>query len=360
MKTKRLLFFFVLLVVLPSVCFTPLTKAANTNIPKYGVNIHIESEYPACASVLSDLREGGVYWIRTDMYTPSLLTSFWNDMKNEDIKVLGLLTQYPSDGGLYGSQDWQTYVQSMVNAAPDIPAWEIGNEPEQTWWSGSMTPQTYVTYLQQAYTIIKVADPNALIIGPAVSASSNGAQFLSSIKSLGAFNYLDAISVHYYVTLGATDLQSIESVVAGAKPIWITETGYQSTNGGSEAAQNSYVQNYLNSTSGILGSDPSIKVIIYYDLNDEGDGWGLNNGYPSYTPKQAYATFKSYLTVASSSNLPQEVSYGIAVVLIVVVIAAVVLMLKKSNSKKLRNAKINLISLSSFESKQPNFYPAYH
>lgn len=360
MKTKKLLSSFVILVVLLSVCFTPLTKAANTDIPKYGVNIHFEDEYPSCASVLSDLREGGVYWIRSDMYTPSLLTSFWNDMKNENIKVLGLLTQYPPGGGFYGSQDWQTYVQSMVNAAPDIPAWEIGNEPEQIWWNGSMTPQTYVTYLQQAYTIIKAADPNALIIGPAVAATYDGAQFLSSIKSLGAFNYLDAISVHYYVTSGDTDIQSIESVVAGAKPIWITETGYPSTNGGSEAAQNSYVQDYLNSTSGILGSDASIKVIILYELNDDGDGWGLNNGYPSYTPKQAYATFKSYLTVGSSSNLTQEVSYGIAVALIVVVIAAIVLMLKRSNSKKLRNAKINLISLSSFESKQPHFCPAYH
>ena len=235
----------------------------------------------------------------------------------------------------------------MVDAAPDLPAWEIGNEPEQTWWGGSMTPQTYVAYLEEAYAIIKAVDPTALIVGPAVSAWSNGTEFLSAIGGLGAFNYLNAVSVHYYPTLGFTDLASLESVVAGAKPIWVTETGCQSSNGGSEAAQNVFVMGYLNSTSGILGGNSSIKVIIYYDLIDEGDGWGLVNA--NYTPKQAYATFKSYLATGLSSAMLEEAIFVTTVAVIVAVIIAVVLLPKKAKSKKLRNSRTNLISFSSVE-----------
>jgi len=325
-------FLFMLLLV----CFIPFTKAATANIPRYGVVCQFD-EYPACASALSDLRQGGLYWIRGDCITPSAAASFWSSMKSEDIEVLGVLNQGLLQLGDVTSS-WQAYVQGIVNAAPDIPAWEICNEPDQTYY---ITPQTYMTYLQQAYTIIKAANPNALIIGPAVGCSSSGAQYLSTIKSLGAFNYLDAISVHYYVTLGYTDLQSIKSVVAGAKPIWITETGYPSTTSGGEAAQNSYVRTYLNPKSGILGSDPSIQVITYYDLNNADDGWGLNNGYPSYIPKQAYVTFKDYLNVSSSltqtptacPSLPQELIYGTAIVLIVATIITVVLILKNVIAK---------------------------
>ena len=94
MKTKELLSF-VLLAILFSACFAPLTKATSASIPRYGVNYHFEEEYPSSASVLADLREGGVYWVRTDMYNSSLLASFWSDMKKEGIKVLGLLTSIP-------------------------------------------------------------------------------------------------------------------------------------------------------------------------------------------------------------------------------------------------------------------------
>jgi len=266
---------------------TPPPSAA---IPKYGVVVQ-EDEYPECASALSDLRQAGSYWIRGDCVTPSEVASFWSAMNSQGIEVLGVLNQACLQLGEVGPT-WQAYVQSIVDAAPNVPAWEIGNEPEQTY---NITPQTYMTYLEEAYTIIKAADPHALIIGPAVGCSSTGAQYLSTIKSLGAFNYLDAISAHYYPYSGFSDIQDIESVVAGAKPIWITETGYPSDTSGGEAAQNSYVQTYLNSTSGTIGSDPAIKVIIYYDLNNADDSWGLNNGPPSYTPKEAYATFKSFV-----------------------------------------------------------------
>jgi hypothetical protein len=222
-------------------------------------------------------------------------------MKTKGIEVLGLLPWYSTS-----SSGWQTYVQNEVNAAPDLPAWEIGNEPEDSWWGGPMSTSTYMTLLQQAYAIIKAANPNAIIVGPAVGATT-GVSYLLSLIKLGLLNYVDVVSCHYYIYYSQTNITGIESDVAGRKPIWITETGWTTADQpGGEAAQNQYVKNYYNRTSGILGSDPAIQVIFHYELNDmnypapkgQDDGWGLTYGpQGNYGKKLAYATFKSYLAV---------------------------------------------------------------
>jgi exo-beta-1,3-glucanase (GH17 family) len=275
-----------------------------STLPKYGVNCRISGDYPISISTVNDMRQGGNYWVRVSLTDPSAIPAVQNYMQNED--VLWCLPQYGWDVG----QSWQQYVTMLTNSASsNVKAWEIGNEPEQSWWGGTITPQQYVTELQQAYTIIKAKDPTALIIGPAVATSASGLNFLSSIKSLGAFNYLDAISVHYYPTLGASNIQSIENVV-GSKPIWITETGF-TTYGSSESLQNSFYQTNYNPISGLIGKDPKIQVIIIYELNDysypteSGDGFGLTYGpYSNYLHKQAYTTFKSYLTLNATTSTP--------------------------------------------------------
>jgi hypothetical protein len=267
-------------------------------IPKYGICSHWQSgEYPGCASVYYDLATAGSYWIRGDTMSTSGLVAFWNDMKAHNIKVLGLLSWYHTT-----TSGFQSLVQSLVSAVPDLPAWEIGNEPEQSWWGGPMSTQTYLSLLQIAYPIIKAANPDAIIVGPAVATS--GASFLNELKGIGGFNYLDVISTHYYIKYGQTDLQAIKNVVAGAKPIWITETGWTTADqSGGEAAQANYVQNYYSPT-GIFGSDPAVQVILNYELNDNSypapagvdDGWGLTYGRnDNYATKQAYAVFKNLL-----------------------------------------------------------------
>ena len=43
---------------------------------------------------------------------------------------------------------------------------------------------------------------------------------------MGLLEFVDAISVHYYVYHQNLLLEEVKRVVAGRKPIWITETGW--------------------------------------------------------------------------------------------------------------------------------------
>ena len=159
----------------------------------------------------------------------------------------------------------------------------------------------------QAVPIIKNANPDAIIVGPAVACNSAGVSFLQSIKNLGAFDYLDVISLHFYIRWWHTEsfLNQLKAI-AGDKPIWITETGWDSVHqSGGESAQNTYLQEALNPTNGYLKD--GIDKVFYYCLNDaeypvtsEDEGWGLTYGPDrNYMKKQAYSTFKQYIAASA-------------------------------------------------------------
>jgi Glycosyl hydrolase catalytic core len=271
---------------------------------EFGVCFHhgaFGDEYtPAAASVLDDLRSAGKFWIRGDFQDPAKDARFAADMKRKDIQVLALLPWYSTD-----TSGWSAYVKRQVEATPDVPAWEITNEPEMTWWGGPIPPSTYMTMLREAHAIIKAANGNARLVGPAIGASSEGVAYLKSLIDMGLLEYLDAISVHYYVYHRNLRLEEAKRTVAGRKPIWITETGWTTADQeGGEQAQRSYVRSHYDRNRGLLGADPAVEVVFNYELNDErhpalagkDDGWGLTYGPEGgFRKKAAYHDFKELL-----------------------------------------------------------------
>jgi len=117
--------------------------------------------------------------------------------------------------------------------------------------------------------------------------------------------FVDAISVHYYVFHQTLLLEEVKRIVAGRKPIWITETGWTTADQeGGEKAQQAYIQSHYDRNNGILGADPAVEVIFNYELNDEhyparpgkDDGWGLTYGPEGgFRKKAAYHDFKKLL-----------------------------------------------------------------
>jgi hypothetical protein len=142
-------------------------------------------------------------------------------------------------------------------------------------------------------------------VGPAVGANEEGAAYLESLIDMGVLEFLDAISVHYYVFHRNMLLEEVKRVVAGRKPIWITETGWTTADQeGGEAAQRAYVRNHYDRNTGILAADPAVEVIFNYELNDDhypalpgkDDGWGLTYGPEgAFGKKAAYEDFKKLL-----------------------------------------------------------------
>jgi hypothetical protein len=281
----------------------PVTAAERT-ATEFGVCFHHGSfgnEYtPAAAAVLDDLRAAGKFWIRGDYQEPATDARFAADMKRKGIQVLALLPWYSKD-----ISGWPAYVKRQVQATPDVPAWEITNEPEMTWWGGPIAPASYMKMLREAHALIKATNKNARLVGPTVGATSEGAAYLNSLIDMGLLDYVDAISVHYYVFHHNTQLDAVKRVVAGRKPIWITETGWTTSDQeGGEKSQQMYIQSHYDRRIGILGADPAVEVIFNYELNDEhhpalpgkDDGWGLTYGPEGgFGKKAAYQDFKKLL-----------------------------------------------------------------
>src|SRR5262245_34216168 len=151
-----------------------LAAAAQARKPtEFGVCFHhaaFGGEYtPAAARVLDDLRSAGVFWIRGDFQDPARDAPFAADMHRKGIQVLALLPWYSKD-----TAGWPAYVAKQVRATPLVPAWEIANEPEMGWWGGPIAPADYIRMLRSAHALIKAANPDARIVGPAIGANPEG------------------------------------------------------------------------------------------------------------------------------------------------------------------------------------------
>jgi Glycosyl hydrolase catalytic core len=281
------------------------SAAAGRDRVELGVCFHhgaYGDEYtPASAAVLDDLRAAGPFWIRGDYEDPAKDAPFVADMARKGIRVLALLPWYSRD-----IAGWPALVRKEAHAVPGVDAWEIANEPEMSWWGGPIAPGDYMKMLRDAHAIIRSAQPDARIVAPAVGATAEGVAYLEKLIDLGLLEYVDAISVHYYVFHKSQQLEAVKQLVAGRKPIWITETGWTTADQqGGEEAQRRYVEEYYDPDRGILGADPAIELIFNYQLNDEhypappdkDSGWGLTYGPEGgFGKKAAYHEFRKLLT----------------------------------------------------------------
>jgi hypothetical protein len=231
-------------ICLVALCFVSPATAGERRPTEFGVCFHhgaFGDEYtPAAAAVLDDLRSAGKFWIRGDYQDPAKDARFAADMKRKGIEVLALLPWYSTD-----TSGWPAYVRKQVAATPAVPAWEITNEPEMPWWGGPIPAAAYMNMLREAHSIIKAANGDARLVGPAVGATSECVAYLQSLIDMGLLEFVDAISVHYYVYHQSQQLAEVKRIVAGRKPIWITETGWTTADQeGGEQEQRAYIQSH--------------------------------------------------------------------------------------------------------------------
>jgi len=133
---------------------------------------------------------------------------------------------------------WNNFVAAIVtHAAGRIKYWEIWNEPNSpSTYSGNIP--TMVNLAQNAYQVIKRIDPSAVVLSPAVTASS-GPGWLSTYLSDGGGEWSDVIAFHGYGNGVAENIVSVvksyQSVLAAhgesALPLWDTEGGWADGDG---------------------------------------------------------------------------------------------------------------------------------
>ena len=147
----------------------------------------------------------------------------------------------PSDLNADGSgadQFWKDFVTAIVqHAGGKIHSWEIWNEPDvPNEWTGTMAQMARMA--QDAYTIIKAADPTAVVTTPTAVDDGGGLQgiggWLSSYLTVNGGKFADIVSFHGYVGVSqgsfagniSSIVDTIDTIAIGtlaAKPRWDTE-----------------------------------------------------------------------------------------------------------------------------------------
>lgn len=250
--------------------------------------------------------------------------------------LTGSVTATPTWAGLplAGAPDPDTYAAFAGAVAArygsQIAAYEVWNEPNGVIFYAPVDPAGYTRMLKAAYTAIKTANPDAMVLAGSLGATTNVAgisvtpqRFLADMYAAGAAGYFDALSYHpYHYTLpfsaGAgtanTPLDQVrklyELMVAngdGDKQIWATEYGTATTPGWgvTQAEQAALLRDFLTAWSKLSYTGPA----FVYTSQDAQTGI-LNHEYnfglftSDGKPKPAAQVLAELIAVSGVGELP--------------------------------------------------------
>lgn len=253
-------------------------------------------------------KNASIQFVRADVTFDTTFQNIYSLSNSNSLKLIGILDyQTLNYNSSFTLTDWNNTVKKAQQTYPTIHVWEIWNEPTLSKYQlGYMdgTPQHYLVLLQSAYSILKTGDPAAIVlgIGGAQFGVSKDRNFTASVFYLGGGNYMDGLSFHAYpynLNIGQTwgyyqDIwtQDIQYYSQFGKPLWLTETGLQSTQN-SEADQTIYLNESYN-----FFKQNGMKSYTWYQLNDYYSNitlkaWGILR--TDYTAKPSYYTYQTLI-----------------------------------------------------------------
>jgi hypothetical protein len=272
-------------------------------------------------------RSANIGWIRSGDYWANINPGFqqWNfahadlvisEAESQSQKVLFVLSGAPpwcGGGPRWNTpcpiEFWKTYVDEVSRRYRGrVAAYEIWNEPDLInqaafgvgWdrWDMKVYP-TYVDYFVEAARIIRLNDPAAKIVGPALAGSDTRAVTIwqlfqnTNYADGNASNFVDVISFHHNGKEGqhsedvANNIRSRMILIQRwnprnyTKPVWITEFGWKVGPGQiSEDSQRTRIKNLLIEMGGggfgILRGYNIPQAFIYVLRTCDGDEtWGI-------------------------------------------------------------------------------------
>jgi hypothetical protein len=199
--------------------------------------------------------------------------------------------------------------------------WEIWNEPNISFWSPKPDAEQYTTLALAAAKAIRVAEPQATIVGPA--SSGFPWEFLETFLKSGILQYLDAVSVHPYreyrrgPETAAADYEKLRGLIdrcapearRGKIPILSGEWGYAShTRGVSLETQAAFAvrQQLANLLNGV-------PLSIWYDWKNDGEdanerehNFGVVKG--DLSPKPAYLALQTLTRELSGFRIARRIT----------------------------------------------------
>ncbi|HNT34224.1 MAG TPA: glycosyl hydrolase [bacterium] len=245
---------------------------------------------------ISNLKQLGIRWDRSDFWwhvlEPREGEFDWSfsdallDLYDQhDLQIFPILCYSSAwargDGFAPANElEWKQFANftfEAVNRYKDrIRYWEIWNEPNiLPFWRPQPDVEDYTRLLKEAYKAAKRADPNCIVVG--MCTAGFDLKFIERAYQLGARDYFDVLSCHYYLTgepeqAIKRDLQNLRHLMTrygdSDKKVWITEMGVTShpnrKHGVSEQQQaNLLVRNYLSNLATGL-----VEKIFWFCLVD--------------------------------------------------------------------------------------------
>lgn len=208
-------------------------------------------------------------------------------------------------------QDWYDYVFATVSRYKDsIHYWELWNEPNLSqFWKG--TQAEYINLVKVGADAAHAADPDCMVLAPELSSAGPASSWMTNLLQQ-AGDKIDIISYHQYdggdVPSGRlTGIDNMHNAIVAAgyanKPIWITESGWESDDIG-EQKQADYLVAMLDGMS----SRPWWKKFFWYQIW-EGPTGRAGLLYQDETPKPSWYAYRDY-TLAHPA--PEVVSVNLS------------------------------------------------
>ncbi len=312
-----------------------LVAAGLATASPFGLNVHLGPP-----DALDRVAGDGVEWVRVDfiwaLVAPSPDELDWSlyDEVVERIRQRGFRIY----ATIAGTPEWATDGEPIIGVPRDpdlwaelcyraaaryrgrVDAWGFWNEPNlERFWEGSRR-QYIDEILRPGLAAVALADPDALRVGPDLAHLSNGHwdDWLADVLA-AASGGLDVLAHHVYPSGVSADSvidkldrdpdwpwedDALRRVLQRSgwwgRPLWLTETGLQSADGG-ETVQalfyTSLVDRLFRPGTGLGWVDK----VFFYELADSGDprlSWGILGPPPGFDPKQAALAYRNAVAVA--------------------------------------------------------------
>ncbi len=276
----------------------------------YGINTHLPS-----ATQLDQVAAAGIAWIRVDFnwdmieptrggYDWTLTDAVVNEARARGLEVYPTLAYTPgwANGGqgrgvtATDPQDWYRFVHEAVRRYRDrVNHWGMWNEPNSTL---AGTRRQYINeVLQVGARAVREADAASRVLGPELAMVAQWYIWLYQVLDQ-AGDALDVVTQHAYDDSGMAVLCNLlqvrgimQGTGAGAKELWLTETGWR-TDKVSEETQAAYYEQVL---EGVDTYDWLDKVFFYELVDDPTIAAKYGILHSDLTPKPAYHTYQRHI-----------------------------------------------------------------
>lgn len=242
----------------------PAASVSTAPVRGFSYGGHVAS---LSARTVSAMRTAGMTWIKKQIryqrgQDPSSIAGIINEAHANGFRallgVVGLPAQLYEPGYF---DDYAAFVGGLAALGAD--AIEVWNEPniDREWPAGRISPADYTALLRAAYSAIKAANPNTLVVSgaPAPTGFFGGCSgagcddnlFIRGMAAAGAASYMDCLGIHYnegivspnqtsgdprgnsghYTRYLPTMISTYNAAFGGRRPLCFTELGYLSPEG---------------------------------------------------------------------------------------------------------------------------------